>query len=126
MSKLYKTYGIVNIFDVIPDFVLVVVERDGKFYFPYASNLSKVKYFHEAPRSIIKRIKPFSKFICSKIPDNELTVNSDFLFAFQVNEKDLQIGTSNELISFLSTYKTDDEALKEKIETFIKEVKDQA
>lgn len=120
MAKLYKTYGIVNVFDIIPDFVFVVVERDGIFYFPYANELSKIKYFYNVPPSVIKRIQPFSKFTCSKILDNELTVDSDFPFAFQVNEKDLQIGTSNELISFFSTYKTNDNILKEKIETFIK------
>lgn len=119
MAKGYKPYGIVNIFNVVPNFVFVVLECDGKFYFSYNDKHLKVQYFHEVPPSVIKNMKSFDQFICKQRLPKEITLNSDFLFAFQVNEKELQIGTYSDLISFFSTYKSDDEILKRKITDFI-------
>lgn len=120
MVRAYKPYGIVNIFNVVPSFVYVVLERDGKFYFPHDDYDSlKIEYFHEVPSSVIKNVKPFDEFICNKQLPKELTLNSDFPFAFQVNEKELQIGTCSDLISFFNTYETNSETLKKEIIDFI-------
>lgn len=127
MVRTYKPYGVVNVFNVIPSFVYVVLESDGEFYFPHDNDDSFiVKYFHKVPSSVIKNMKPFGEFVCNQKPPKEITLNSDFIFAFQVNEKELQIGTSNDLISFFSTYETNNEILKKEIEDFIQEVKNQA
>ncbi|MCI8362211.1 MAG: hypothetical protein HFJ41_03620 [Clostridia bacterium] len=120
MARTYKPYGVVNIFNVVPGFVYVVLERDGKFYFPHDDyNSFKIEYFYKVPPSVIKNIRSFDEFTCNQKFPKELTLNSNFPFAFQVNEKELQIGTFNDLVSFFSTYKTNNEILKKEITEFI-------
>lgn len=121
----YKFVGILNMFDVCPDFVYTIFERDGVYYFQDADEKNgKIKDFVPVKQDAIRLVQKLDNFEVSNIPNCSFCLGSDALLAFQLDDSHLQVGTITELKNFLATYETKNDFLKEEIQAFFEECKD--
>lgn len=121
----YKFVGILNMFDVCPDFVYTIFERNGVYYFQDADEKTgKIKDFVPVKQDAIRLVQKLDNFELSTIPDCSFCLGSDALAVFQLDYSHLQVGTITELKKFLTTYATKDDFLKEEIQAFLEEWKD--
>ncbi len=121
----YKFVGILNMFDICPDFVYTIFERDGVYFFQDTNEKTgKIKEFVPVKQDAIHLIQKSYNFKLSKVPNNSFSIGSDALVIFQLDATYLQVGTIKELKSFLLTYETNDEFLNNEIQAFFEEWKD--
>lgn len=121
----YKFVGILNMFEICPDFVYTIFERDGVYFFQDTNEKTgKIKEFVPVKHDAIHLIQKSDNFKLSKVPNNSFSIGSDALAIFQLDDTYLQVGTIKELKSFLLTYETNDEFLNEEIQDFFEEWKD--
>lgn len=115
----YNFFGILNMFDICPDFVFPIFERNGIYFFEDVNeDTGKIKDFIPVKQDAVRLIKKTDEFELSKIQSKYFCIGSPALVAFQVNESYLQIGTISELKVFLSTYETNDKILENEIKSF--------
>ena len=121
-DKRYNLIGIINNFDVKPEFVTPIFECEGKYY-------TQISYDHlvitgfEMLTDLIEYISPISKFKGVTLPKYyNHYVGDDYLVGFQIDDKQLFIGDTNSFIEFTKTFETDDEYIKVAISDFIEEV----
>lgn len=118
----YNFFGILNMFNICPDFVFPIFERNGIYFFEDVSEeTGKIKGFVPVKQDAIYLIKSSENFKLSKTLDSSFSIGSLALIAFQLSDSYLQIGTVSELKSFLSTYKTEDKILNDEIQAFFEE-----
>lgn len=122
----YKVIGIMNIFNIVPDFVYVILKRNGKYYFQEdnyentgkAGTLKKVE---RVKNNIHYKIRPLSDFELNNDKFNKLIVGDKAIEAFQYEENKLIIGTRVEIREFLNNYQTNDKILKVQILQYLDE-----
>lgn len=118
----YNFFGILNMFNICPDFVFPIFERNGIYFFEDVNEeTGKIKGFVPVKQDAIYLIKSSENFKLSKTLDSSFSIGSLALIAFQLSDSYLQIGTISELKSFLSTYKTEDKILNDEIQAFFEE-----
>lgn len=125
-KETYKLVGIFNMFDVIPDFVYPVFEREGKYFFQHANEEghsinSPIEEFVQIKENAIEEIKFFKDFIVSGNQESDYHVGSKIVYVFQINKEHLQIGTEEEMIEFAITYKSDDDKVVKELSEFLKD-----
>ena len=125
-KETYKLVGIFNMFDIIPDFVYPVFEREGKYFFQDANEEghtinSPIESFVQIKESAIEKIKLLTDFVVCGNKETDFEVGSKILHIFQIDKERLQIGTEEEMIEFATTYKTDNEVVAEQLNDFLEE-----
>lgn len=118
----YNFFGILNMFDICPDFVFPIFERNGIYFFEDVNeDTGKIKDFIPVKQDAIYLIKSSKNFKLSKTLDSSFSIGSLALIAFQLSDSYLRIGTISELKSFLLTYETEDKILNDEIQAFFEE-----
>ena len=119
MKEQYKLVGILNLFEVVPDFVYPIFEKDNKYYFCIGSEEElKIKDFELENFSNLKKIKYLSDIKSNLSEEIILTKDSEPIFAFQSSYEYVYIGFFKEFKEFFENYEYDDEILKEEIKDF--------
>ena len=121
----YKLFGIMNMFDFVPDFVYPVFENQGKYYFQNSDNSIEIDSFYEiCGEKHISRIKPLTSSFNRLIDVKEYyTVGDEPLVAFQTSEEKYFIGTSDIFNEFIKDIKIENGILSERIADFQNEIK---
>jgi hypothetical protein len=126
----FKLVGILNSFDIMPDFVIpifvclqdIATDEPRKIYYFQVVNdesdtlscFSKLSNYDE---HYIKNVQFLEK--ATSYTDVLFDVHSKPLYAFQSSKDDVFIGNYGEMKEFLGKYKTEDDILKEEIQDFL-------
>lgn len=120
MQSNYKLVGILNLFDIVPDFVYPIFERDSQYYFITGDQEDlKTEGFEVVKDAAVKRIIRLSDLKINEFKQREFSKESNPIFAFQVSETEVYFGFFEEIKEFLKDFETEDEILKVTIEDFI-------
>lgn len=117
MSSEYKLIGFLNLFNIIPDFVLPVFEFNGELFFQ-EGELDVIESFSKAKPSIRKKIIPLD----SNINDNSdvlFDLSSKPVYAFETIDKQVVYGDSYFLRRFFQNYIPENEVLASEINDFL-------
>lgn len=117
----YKLYGIMNFFDIVPDFVRPIFEKDNDYFFQTFNESTQEIEFAKVKESAIQHITPLSFLFVSGNYSLQDKYYSVALYAFQTTKKAVVISDFDGMVKFLSLYKTDNEILKNSIKQFIEE-----
>lgn len=100
----YKLVGVLNILDLIPEFVYPVFTDGGKYYLQNCFDLLTIDSFEPIiNEKYITYIKPLNKYDVDLSNIKKYYVQGDdVLIGYQSNEKQLFLGSVNE---FNQTYK---------------------
>lgn len=95
---MYKLYGIINLFDLIPDYVFPIFERDGALYFENCSDEEHIDEFYEIrSKSVLSRIKPLEVISYDGDTESEYEIGKTPIIGLQYEENKYFIGTEEEL-----------------------------
>ena len=121
MQEIYKLAGILNLFNVLPDFVYPVFEKNNQYYFMIGDEdtLNTEGYIPVIGDDVIKRIAKISDLKTNEIRQVDFTKESKPFFGFQLSKKEVFFGFFEEVKDFLQNYETQDEILKEEIADFL-------
>lgn len=106
--KNYKLIGLVNVFSIVPDFIMLVYRKENELYF--RDNIITTD-FKPVPIYLRPKIVPLVN-IPKKAAEGEK------LFAFQFDTDDVFIGDFEGMKEFFETFDTGDKKLYEKMELF--------
>lgn len=116
----YKLVGILNVFDVIPDFIYPIFERDNQHFFQQGDDKSlKLEEFVLVKESVIDRIVLLKDLQVNASPQTEFTISSKPLFGFQFSDEEVYLGFYEEMKEFLLSFETEDTILKKEISDFL-------
>ena len=119
MKEQYKLVGILNLFEVVPDFVYPIFEKDNKYYFCIGSEEElKIKDFELENFSNLKKIRYLSDIKSNISEEIIVTKDSEPIFAFQSSYEYVHIGFFKEFKQFFETYEVDNDVVKNIIEDF--------
>jgi len=120
MQGIYKLVGILNLFNVIPDFIYLVFERNKQYYLLTGDEETlRIKEFVPVKNSAIGRIIKLSYLNTNEIQQVDFTKESKPIFGFQVSDTEVFLGFFEEIKEFLQNFETQDEILKEEISDFL-------
>lgn len=95
---MYKLFGIINLFDLVPDYVFPIFERDGALYFENCSDEEHIDEFYEIrSKSVLSRIKPLDAISYDGDAKDEYEIGNTVIVGFQYEENKYFIGTEEEL-----------------------------
>jgi len=116
----YKFVGIINPFDIYPDFVYPIFEKNGKYYFQKTNNTS-ITVFNEIKDNFrIEKIYLLNNEIASYINiKDQYSVGDEAIVAFQLEKDKIIISDIANFISYIKDFVTDDHILIEKIDTLL-------
>ncbi len=118
MNTKYKLIGFLNMFNIVPDFVLPVFEFNGNLFFQEGEN-DRIKEFSLAKETIRSKIIPLdSSNIKSNVVLNSLEISSHPIYAFQT-ENNIVCGDSSYLRCFFEKYFPDNDVLSSVIQDFL-------
>lgn len=119
-NEIYKLVGILNMFDISPDFVYPIFEKDRKYYFQ-TGDIQKLQISEFSPvkESYISKVVLLNQVENNLIERKESSLQSEPIFAFQKDKNSVFIGTYQEMVDVLLTFEADNEILKEQIKDFI-------
>ena len=94
MQEIYKLAGILNLFNVVPDFVYPVFERNNQYYFMTGDEdtLKTEGYIPVIGDDVIKRIAKISDLKTNEIRQVDFTKESKPFFCFQLSETEVFFG----------------------------------
>lgn len=116
----YRLVGIMNMFDIVPDFVMPIFENNNKLYFQIGKMKTlTITEFTPVKESAIKHVILFDKLTNNLRQPKKLTLEDDPLFSFQTSKNYVFIGTYEEMKEYLLSFETTDEKLIENIEDFL-------
>lgn len=118
MERNYTLIGFLNLFGIVPDFVLPVFEYEGSLFFQEGNN-DVIKQFGIAKEAIRDRILPLNQEIGAKI---ELNILSRPIYAFQESDSEIVWGNSDFFRSFFDLYYATNEVLGSMINDFLSEI----
>lgn len=105
----YNLVGSVNLFGMIPDYVLPVFERNGNYYFQVSNLSGKIDTFVESSNTLknceINLLENSSLVNSFK---NKYKVNDDAIIMYQMNEEKYFLGTFGEFSNFIDSQSTND------------------
>lgn len=125
MNITYEMVGFLNMFDIVPDFVYPVFERnrkDNKYYFQSENEETlTIEHFIPIKELYIDKIIFFKNGInVSECRTRQVTLGSEPIFAFQYAEDHIQVGNHEELKEFFKNFKTEYKSIQKEISEFIK------
>lgn len=120
MNLKYKLIGFVNLFNIVPDFVLPIFKKEDKLYFQEGKD-DEILKFGEAKQNIINKIIPFDK-VCNNNINLLFDINSKPIYAFQENSKKVICGVSSVLMTYFKAYEPSNDVLKSEILDFLKDI----
>lgn len=125
----YKVVGIMNDFNIVPEFVDIIVKRNGKYYsLDYfleldsknAKTYRTIKKFVRVRECDISKIKPLSDFNTNNYNFSKLIVGDKAIEAFQCDNNKVIVGTREELNEYLKKFENNNTML-EKILSLLQE-----
>ena len=120
MSEKFKLIGFMNLFDIVPDFVMPIFEKDNKYYFEIGDEESLIiTEFAPVKESAISEIVFLGDVKSNIVGTKELTLANEPIFAFQSSKEDVFVGTFEEMKEYLKSFKTDSDVLSEIIRDFL-------
>lgn len=119
----YKFVGVINFFGVYPDFVYPIFENDGKYYFQRCENCT-IKSFNEIKDNLFLKMVLFmdSNVSMSIKIKSEYLIGDEPVIAFQLDKNNYFISDSTNFIPFISNFDTEDEILREEIDTLLDKI----
>lgn len=125
MDRYYEFVGVVNLFNIYPDFVFPIYVYENEFFFHNGID-NIILSFEQITDSI--RNKIIFKDSKEVLFDNECTkkhffVNDAPIYAFQDDEKKVFCAELDDMIIYLRQFHTNDKILSMQIERFIEESK---
>ena len=120
----YNLIGVITSLNDCADFVRPVFEYNGKYYFQYGKN-GVITNFKEIPKELKKRVALLNQINISTNTNlkKEYTIGEDPIIVLRLDRKNYFLSDINNFISYIKEYKTEDEMLKEDIDTLIDCVK---
>lgn len=99
----YKLIGSINISDTIPNFLIPIFERNGKYYFQNSENGIKIDSFDEIiDENYLKNIKLFKEYYSKFLNiQNKYTINSDVVCVFQLELDKIIVSNLEDMEKFL-------------------------
>ena len=116
----YNLIGVISSLNECADFVRPVFEYNGKYYFQYGKG-GIIYTFKEIPKEFKNRITLLNNINIStntKIK-KEYIIGDDPIIALRMNKENYFLSDIHNFMLFIKEYKTDDEILKEEIDTLI-------
>lgn len=122
----YKLVGIINMFDVYPDFVFpIFASPNGGYFFSDTPEKSvTITDFVRVKDSMTHLIQKITDFKVSKVQNNLVHIGSPSIVIFQLDATSLQVGTVRELRNFLLKYCTRNDILRSEVNDFLDEYQD--
>ena len=115
----YKLVGVLNLFDIVPDFVYPIFERENQYFFQHGDDDSlRLLDFLPVKESAIDRIVLLKDLKVNKLSQIWFSVSSKPLFGFQFSDKEAYLGFYEEVKEFLQSFETEDIILKKEITDF--------
>lgn len=121
MSDSYKFVGVLNLFDVYPDFVFPIYKKDDKLFFHNGEN-NRIFNFDEVTNSVLDKIIYINNTDINIINNAKSVYYYDTsapVYAFQKDEHEIFCSDLEDMILFLSRFVTEDIILKKQIDLFI-------
>ena len=124
MASSYRLVGILNMFDVIPEFVYPVFEYEGNFFIQDRTSVNQILSFELLMNdNLIKSIIPLNKF---KLTYSDSKINfsdgDNVLIGFQISEDELFLGTFEEFKKYAKELQIEDEFMNVEIPYYIEEM----
>lgn len=122
----YQLVGFMVTFDIVPDFLFPVYEKNNKYYF-HNGNQNRILNFVHAENDIENRIIFINDPTKDIKTSNPKLLNKKYfkhdvpVYAIQCDEKEIYYDYLFEMIKFISTIKTKDTLFKKQIINFIEE-----
>jgi len=121
MLNKYKLVGFLNLFNIVPDFVVPVFESKEKYYFQDGEQ-DRIKEFIEAKKSVTEHLIPLDCVVSNDIfVGKYYDSNSKPIYAFQTKDHVI-CGESSFLKQFFKTYTPSNEILETQIKEFLQEL----
>ena len=116
----YNLIGVISSLNECADFVRPVFESNGKYYFQYGRN-GVIYTFKEIPKEFKNRITLLNQINMSTNTalKKEYTIGDDPVIALRLDKENYFLSDIHNFMLFIKEYKTDDEILKEEIDTLI-------
>ena len=121
MGIQYKLIGFLNMFKIIPDFVLPIFEFNGKLYFQ-EGEFDTIHNFSLAKESVANHIIPLDSNSSKYLSSVYFDTCSKPIYAFQENENNVICGDSTFLKSFFKSYRPCNDILSSEIRDFLKDI----
>ena len=118
MHNLYKLIGFIDLFDIIPNFVYPVFEKEGRWFFQHGHQ-DRVEEFVEVKQSVFSRLIPVNEWEEDKII---IDITSNPIYAFREDADKIEYGDSYFFQKYFKYYTTRDVLLQKKIEDFLGEI----
>lgn len=116
----YKLVGIMNLFNIVPDFVRPIFENDNKLYFQISNEKTAIiTEFVPVKENAINNVILLNTITNNLKKREELTISNNPLFAFQTSEEYVFIGTFEEMRDFFKSFKADNQILSDEIRDFL-------
>lgn len=119
----YKFVGVIDSFNMCPDFVRPVFERGGKYYFQMGKN-GVISSFRELSDIMVSKIR---FLVDINITSNNL-INYDYgigdeaIICFRLYEDVFFVSDIDNFVLFIKYFETNDDILKEEIDMFMEGV----
>ena len=120
MKSQYKLVGFINLFNIVPDFVLPVFENENQLYFQERKNNSILE-FSEAKQTIRDRIILLDA-INDNLPCSFVEIDSSPIYAFQENSQKVIFGDADVLKNYFENYTPSNDVLNSEISDFLEEI----
>lgn len=119
----YKFVGVVNLFNLYPDFLFPVYEKDNELYF-HNGSIDRIEDFDPLSDSVKNKViflDDKDYHILNFLETANYSIDSSPVYAFQESEKVIFCSDPSYMFSFFINYNTDDDILEENIDLFKQE-----
>lgn len=123
MNECYKFIGVLNLFNVYPDFLFPIYTKENKFFF-HNGNKNRIYNFDMIPESVLEKIIYLDRSdvqIYNESDKEYFFVHDTPVYSFQSDNNKIFCSDLGKMIRYLSVFDTDDAILKKQIEKFISE-----
>lgn len=123
MDSSYEFVGVVNLFDIYPDFLFPIYKNKNRFFFHNGAK-NRIYNFEPVTMAIIDKIIYLDckdVFICNKAKNKYYFEHDVPVYAFQRNRGEIFCAEAGEMVAYLKMFKTEDKILFRQINRFIKE-----
>lgn len=123
MDRAYEFVGVVNLFDLYPDFLFPIYKNQNWFFF-HNGDKNRIYNFEPVTETIIDKIIYLD---CEDVVINNRAKNKYYfehdspVYAFQNNIREIFCAEADEMVEYLKTFRTRDRILSKQILHFVKE-----
>lgn len=123
MLKGYEFVGVVNLFNIYPDFLFPIYRKEDEFFF-HNGKRNRIYNFDRVTESVRGKIIFLDcKDVCiTNTSKNQYYFEHDTpIYAFQTNEKEILCAELGDMLKYLSLFTTKDTILEKQINRFVYE-----